>query len=70
MGIGKIRNMDVISDRSPVWSVVVRPKHGEITDVLWIAIIIPGDQLGFRISQFAQIAFRISTARIEISERY
>src|SRR5262245_1830260 len=70
MGVGKIRNVDIVSDWRPVRGVVIRPEHGEVSDVALDSHHRPRDQFGFRISQFTQLAIWIGAACIEISESY
>src|SRR5262245_32201626 len=70
MRLGKVRDMNVISDGGPVGGRIVGSKYGKVLDIALDRHHRPRNEMGLRMAQFAELAFWIGSTRVEISERY
>src|SRR5262245_64685739 len=70
MRLGKVRDMNVVSDGGPVGGRIVGSKYGKVLDIALDRHHCPRNEMGLRMAQFAELAFWIGSTRVEISERY
>ena len=65
--LGKVRDVNIVSDRGAVWGGIVRPEQRKILDMTLDCHHRPWNEMGFRIAQLPDLHFGIGAAGVEIS---